>query len=93
MSENHTRGPWEWNGRAPVIFGPDHQCICMNHPDQPDKAVKARWFNGNAALIAAAPELLDALHGLIQSMEAPDALNDYCLKVARRAIAKARRQS
>ena len=62
MSDRHTPGPWRIEGESgdsPYIAGampsgePDHVCQIIETPDGEDHA--------NAALIAAAPELLQAL--------------------------------
>ena len=43
----------------------------------------------NATLLAAAPELLEALKAVVFSLRSPDALNDITIANAEKAIAKA----
>jgi hypothetical protein len=95
----HTPGPWSSRGRA--IRGP--------HPKDPAGrariVAKAIWDNGtyvdeaeaNARLIAAAPELLEALEDLVclaeramRESESGEWMVDEELRDARDAIEKAR---
>ena len=93
MSDRHTPGPWRIEGESgdsPYIAGampsgePDHVCQIIETPDGEDHA--------NAALIAAAPELLQALRALLdQHMAGVDLSvrdrHEWCRAAA--AIAKA----
>jgi hypothetical protein len=54
-----------------------------NEPDQAETA------EANAQLIAAAPELLEALTYILSEYDAPNTLNDTTFRTARKAIAKA----
>lgn len=76
MSAKHTPGPWRFytepqpngcpivgNGRGLMLAMLAHS---VNYPDQRDEA------NANARLIAAAPELLDALQWLVDLMPDPE---------------------
>lgn len=95
----HTPGPWEHDGQGIYIFGPKGEMVAqvrgwgyltgvggLNLPE--DKAVEIQKANGN--LLAAAPEMFDALRdavaalGGIKSPNVPDSV--------RAAIAKAESQ-
>ncbi|PWD66548.1 hypothetical protein [Pectobacterium parmentieri] len=73
MSE-YTRGPWEWeNG----VLCSDKYIIGGN----------SHSFNAsNKAMIAAAPDLLEALEGILSAQLLPE----YHQKIAKAAIAKAK---
>lgn len=93
MSEpKHTQGPWcihtetqphgcpiVGNGRGLMLAMLSHS---INYPDQRDEA------NANARLIAAAPELLEALKAVLANSLDSKGLAD-AHKQARAAIAKA----
>lgn len=65
---SHTKSPWRvvgGAGRAMILGGGDSGCVaeCYRHAgegNEPDEV------NANAKLIAAAPELLEALEGLMR---------------------------
>jgi hypothetical protein len=87
----HTPGPWQVNGRE-VKGPPDSGVIVARLPewgilaDCPDQAP------ANAALIAAAPDLLAALklcQARLRSMSWQDDSSVYALERARAAIARA----
>ena len=92
MSEKHTPGPWTvgtktWSSHviAPSKFGPHPLAVFSGRGRDEDDA--------NAALAAAAPDLLDALEGVEPYLEEdPDDDGDYNERVraAHAAIAKAR---
>lgn len=57
MNSNHTEGPWHTDGLAVVGPSPELEiCICRVDAD-----IKRFEANANAALIAAAPDMLAAL--------------------------------
>ena len=68
----HTRGPWEINSVTTVYAqnGMIQVALCKTNISSPegDTLEKAR---ANAHLIAAAPELLEALEELLKSEESP----------------------
>jgi len=81
----HTPGPWNLittefaGGPATKVEG---ICIVFGHGKIPD---------ANARLIAAAPELLAALKGIIEcDGRWPDGTSDNAMNTARAAIAKAK---
>ena len=88
---NHTPGPWTFNGRT--VRGP--------HPKDPEGRTRivaeAIWDRGtyvddaeaNARLIAAAPELLEALEALVLD-ESKEYIPTRLWDAARAAIAKAK---
>ncbi|PCA96267.1 hypothetical protein [Pseudomonas aeruginosa] len=99
MSEkSHTPGPWV--SRNNMVFG-GKKCICSNvnaaSPTPQNIAEDVAMSIANARLIAAAPELLEALQGMIEVYGGQ--YNDDCLpkssteleliQQARAAIAKA----
>ncbi len=75
MSAKHTPGPWkEVGGRA--VFGPDHIviCRCGNY----SKSIMED--EANARLIAAAPDLLDALRNLLTNDSIAELIDAIRLK-------------
>ena len=93
---NHTPGPWEHTGQGDIVgkedngYGLGYVDVCSVYL----RTVRGRT-NANARLIAAAPELLAALRGMLaldeehhQRVQVDD---DVCAEVqaARDAIAKA----
>ncbi len=114
MSEGkHTPGPWRWqiHDHSAASLGGD-QCVEENHvltvsPCKSCQKRAERWEWGrcltpneaNAALIAAAPDMLEALEGLLEKypvVPASQLLGDEIkeqsqrLSAARAAIAKAK---
>lgn len=89
MSSKHTPGPWTiektaggWGVRAPS-WG----YVAIHSDGNPP-----HWEEGQAAnrlLIAAAPELLDALQAMVTSYEHEASMSNPALESARAAIAKA----
>lgn len=82
----HTPGPWEWNKNYRGLDGPGGAVILEYAPYEgmwvPDYA--GDWSEANARLIAAAPELLEALQDLCDTLGECGATAK-----ARAAIAKA----
>ena len=63
-----TPGPWKLQDYAVcVAFNSDH-CI-MYKPNRTPRTVKASEYIANAHLIAAAPEMLEALRNLVMDWE------------------------
>lgn len=87
LAEKHTPGPWAINCDLGIYAATGTQwaiaSVGFGWPHQPDR----REAEANAHLIAAAPELLEALEYLV-GLGGGD-----CLDMARAAIAKARGQS
>lgn len=83
----HTAGPWrvsESVNRLPEIYGPDDNCVTD------------RVYNGNAQLIAAAPELLAVLKGIVHHNEALKdqlKLSPSLMRQVEQAISKAEGRS
>ena len=89
MSAKHTPGPWKWTawnalqgkGYVEVLRAVDagygeYEIECDNDADK--------------HLIAAAPELLEALKGALDCFDCEDGMvADACINAARAAIAKA----
>src|SRR6266540_6409712 len=93
VKEGHTPGPWLIHrdaDRKEIIvsgktrgWGPDHLFSCSDVPE----------LASNAALISAAPEMLDALEAFVEeyhSLSRLCAKEHQILRAAERAIAKAR---
>lgn len=94
MSQNkHTPGPWSWGKDRCGLYGsgPDNEVLRYER-------YEGMWLhyceskNANANLIAAAPDLLQALDDLLRDAEDPmdKATTEYFRKQARAAMAKAR---
>lgn len=86
----HTPGPWTLEGST--IKGSDGGTICtFRYPIYP-LSTGPDEYSSNARLIAAAPEMLEALKLTLKDLEAGSAAEVAMLKsirVARSAIAKA----
>lgn len=89
MKEKFTPGPWtvneigqHWNNKSlthlEVTFGAHGECVC-----------DTVYQRGDANLIAAAPELLSALQGMLEINSLNDAGKLRKFKAAKAAIAKA----
>ena len=85
---NHTPGPWEINPEDPT------EILARLKPKNPYQSIIAETSGykadreGNAALIAAAPELLEALENL--TMVDDELLYPAAIEQAKGAIKKAR---
>tara|TARA_R110000868_G_scaffold26537_4_gene102052 strand:- start:104 stop:403 length:300 start_codon:yes stop_codon:yes gene_type:complete len=95
MTDKHTPGPWTiFDGAHPGIDGGGLSIVVYGKEDEPLYGVQG-WNAGealaNARLIAAAPDLLEALQQLGGILvEAPPSFSDSpAVKKARIAIAKA----
>lgn len=87
--ERHTPGPWKVRGTRIYRDAPGIDCICtMQVSNQPN-------WDMDAALIAACPELLEALILMVRAHDEPaetlrqEAKEQQWLAKARAAIAKA----
>jgi len=67
MSAQHTPGPWSVNSKAALIDPPDGESICLMR--WPTNVRSEEETKANARLIAAAPELLEALTGILAEYE------------------------
>lgn len=90
MTVTHTPGPWEWRRDGGAFFlSPG--VLVTNFTDG------TLWGDeldqANAHLIAAAPDLLEALHQCLGTLKALDAEYGYAAEAARAAIAKAEGRS
>ncbi len=83
MEMQHTPGPWAADQFGLVTAGKNRLHIAQAMTTGMGKAADA-----NAALIAAAPELLKALEAIVRSE--PHALDWYRLCAARAAVSKAK---
>ena len=84
----HTPGPWVLNG----VMALDTRLWIVSIPGEQARIEVADYSTeseSNAHLIAAAPDLLEALEALVK-VDAEDGADDEYLRVARAAIAKAR---
>lgn len=92
--QKHTPGPWEacergdyedFDGNSNVILGDDRRiAVVQNNGSEEAEA--------NAYLVAAAPDLLEALASLLRKVECGSALHCSLCDQARAAIAKAKGQ-
>jgi hypothetical protein len=93
ISLKHTPGPWEWIG---TIANPACFCYLQSESESNDEdyvgaCTEGKGFTLNAAnarLIAAAPQLLEALESCVRQMEAQ--MTRPFLTKARAAVAKAK---
>jgi hypothetical protein len=66
MTDKHTPGPWEWAESYNGLWNPETREEVLTHQDY-----EGMWLSygasqdANARLIAAAPDLLDALRGIV----------------------------
>ena len=84
MSAQHTPAPWSLgsNGASTKVVDADGKAVCMVTPR------KGHW---NGDLLAAAPELLAALEGLLQYTGGWDETDPtHPVVIARAVIAKAK---
>ena len=90
MSAKHTPGPWEHTGQGDIVgkedngYGLGYVDVCGVYL----RTVRGRT-NANARLIAAAPELLEALIELADCGAEAWGEDRPCVRIARDAIAKA----
>lgn len=96
MTTKHTPGPW---AVAKAKHGVDmsHHIVALVAPDREDRALVVHAHQGddtqadaNARLIAAAPELLEALEGLLAVSVDTSPAELLAMIAAREAIAKAK---
>jgi len=70
MSAQHTPGPWSVNPKAALIDAPDGESICLlRWPTTVRTEVETK---ANATLIAAAPDLLEALEACLKIIGRPN---------------------
>lgn len=86
MSAQHTPGPWRFSTHP--HDGNYMRIHCSSDPHEGDN-LRGYCGEANARLIAAAPELLEALERLIASGDVRDAAEKGAITQARAAIAKA----
>ena len=99
MSAKHTPGPWfvdkveDRNAFNIFPVGATHALLAVKGPEFDGAHSYALAAKANAILIAAAPELLEALRGLVASLSDADdeGLIEHAsqMEAARAAIAKA----
>lgn len=82
----HTPGPWSFDPQECRVYHEDHDVqptICWVSAEAQDEQV-----NADLLLIAAAPDLLFALKGLLEAIGGEESTDIFCVD-ARAAIAKA----
>ena len=87
----HTKGPWKfipWMGRFMVVTDDGHGDMIAKMPDNRHEPVTAPRNEANARLIAAAPDMLEALKRVVLFMDSPLCHCGACAAI-RAAIAKA----
>lgn len=91
MNSAHTPGPWAVSGTDTVgtyVGGRyEYTCVAMVGPER--RAAEGER-EANARLIAAAPDLLDALERLVANLDEGDFISATRIEGARAAIGKAR---
>lgn len=92
--EKHTPGPWLITARNPKALGIRYITSCVGFISSEIAVI----YDGDSRpadveLIAAAPDLLAALHRVIEGTEDTPAAEDSALAQARAAIARAEGQS
>jgi hypothetical protein len=73
MSTNHTTGPWDISRSATPDYAPQFE-VYSEVSD--DRVAIAFTSEANARLIAAAPELLEALEWIVKHCDESDPEND-----------------
>ena len=94
---DYTKGPWHCKPNANGVYGADgyavtypvHQAITVLGSDDQSHQWVNRNAEANARLIAAAPELLEALEDIIEQLDTCEG-GYYVSAAARAAIAKAK---
>lgn len=66
MASKHTPGPWRVGDAGHAVFGPPDSGM---YPNTPITIVQRVVNPANARLIAAAPELLEALQDLVSQVQ------------------------
>ena len=97
MNEKHTPGPWKVDQTWALIVGPKMEEIAAVHSSMPSGGNRVSWrqtAEANARLIAAAPDLLQALESLLVELgkkggNTPASEFRGMWETARAAIAKA----
>jgi hypothetical protein len=72
MTTTHTPGPWRIGDAGQTVFGPktDHSApVTVALMPTPSERVSFLERKANSKLVAAAPELLEALEGLVADWE------------------------
>jgi len=100
MSETPwTPGPWEYTGGDVWVDGRELVCCgrrqdeCCGEPDvRAGQDLIAQTSEQNAPLIAAAPELAEALQRIVAAIDASEESigSLHCVQLARAALAKAK---
>lgn len=89
MTEGHTRGPWHFDGLCQIVEAArPHMRVCFLPSDHAEYSSSVP----NGYLIAAAPDLLEALKATLEEIERVEADVEYklpCGDKARAAIARA----
>jgi hypothetical protein len=88
----HTPGPWQVHGSRIIIAGPDRNVRTVAKTEPGGAFGMDAEQEANAALMAAAPDLLDALVDLLAEATHTGPLREerHGIEKARAAIAKAR---
>jgi hypothetical protein len=83
---NHTPGPWKWNEYYECLFNEAGEYIFESFPYEGMDLAYTNSREANAKLIAAAPDLLEALESLlaaVETMRCPQNVDDVAMLVIR----------
>ena len=89
---SHSNGRWYVDGHYVKVLKPERELLNEGAPEticEMQSSVSPEETTANQRLIAAAPELLEALENLHDACEFWEDQNDPVLRAARAAIAKA----
>ena len=97
MSTKHTPGPWtmhprfDYGAEVRALLAPVAWCgVASTHGASSSQSIDAAEARANARLIAAAPDLLAALHRISLASQNSMSSKEECGRIAREAIAKAK---
>lgn len=95
-SNTHTPGPWRIGDAGRTVFGapngnPSPEMVATVHGGTSDQAAILRVgiMRNNAALIAAAPDLLEACELAFERLKPGDVRKDFAGHIAKAALGKA----
>ncbi len=88
-AEKHTAGPWEFCGAGEIRSVSPVKRICAVEDGCEDERVTAKEYEANSCLIAAAPDLLEALKYVRSEWLVHPPCSEVLMNKVNDAIAKA----